>query len=399
MKFQRWKVKTFWILAVLSMLILSIAYHVVNNYVFVLSTTRYRLIENSNFVTNKNSSKIYVLFWTKMFGAETWYMPSVTNDEDYLKSIDCPVTNCILTHDKNLLEAPHLYDALIFHSAEPWLSPLPETRSPHQYYIMTTLEAPPELKHNLRLDANYFNLTMTYRLDSDILWSYGKIIDKRTNKVLAPDRNVEWRNPESVEDKDIHSLVSMKTKAAAWFVSHCNTHSKRENLVDEIQNFINVDIYGSCGPLECPRNSNACDAMINTTYYFYFSFENGICNDYVTEKFYKMMNLYAVPVVFNGVKDMNNFAPPKSYIDANDFTDAEKLADYLKYLIDNPKEYMNYFWWRKYYDAVFPADKYTHCSICKKLNEMVNEDRGQYYINISNWFYKNSCRKPKIKFY
>ena len=140
MKVQRWKVKTFWMVAVLSLVILSIAYHVVYNYVFVLSTTRYKLIENSNFMSNKNSSKIYVLYWTKMFDSENWYMSSITSGEDYLKSINCPVTNCILTHDKNLLEAPHLYDALIFHSAEPWLTSLPETRSPNQYYIMTTLE-------------------------------------------------------------------------------------------------------------------------------------------------------------------------------------------------------------------------------------------------------------------
>ena len=47
---------------------------------------------------------------------------------------------------------------------------------------------------------------MTYRLDSDILWSYGKVIDKRTSKVLAPDHNVEWRNPESVEGNNKHLL-------------------------------------------------------------------------------------------------------------------------------------------------------------------------------------------------
>ena len=140
MKIQRWRIKTFWIITVLTLVILSMAYHVVYNYVFILSTTRYRFIENSNFVLNKNSSKIYVLFWTKIFGAENWNMQNVTNGEDYLKSIDCPVTNCILTHNKKLLGAPHLYDALIFHSAEPWLIPLPETRSPHQYYIMTSLE-------------------------------------------------------------------------------------------------------------------------------------------------------------------------------------------------------------------------------------------------------------------
>lgn len=98
------------------------------------------MIENSNIGINRNDSKIYVLFWTNFFREKYWNMERETSDEDYFKSINCPVTNCVLTHDKSLLEAPHLYDALIFHSAEPWLSPLPETRSPHQYYIMATKE-------------------------------------------------------------------------------------------------------------------------------------------------------------------------------------------------------------------------------------------------------------------
>lgn len=200
------------------------------------------------------------------------------------------------------------------------------------------------------------------------------------------------------EDKDVHSLVKKKTKAAAWFVSHCNTHSKRENLVKEIQMFMNVDVYGKCGPLNCPKNSGECDTMLNTTYYFYLSFENALCSDYITEKLYKMMNLYVVPVVFNGVRNMNKFLPPGSYIDANNFLSAKELTDYLMFLIENPEEYLSYFWWRKYYKIEFPGDQHMHCNICKKLNQMIEGDRGQYYLNISNWFYRNSCKAPRIKF-
>lgn len=39
---------------------------------------------------------------------------------------------------------------------------------------------------------------MTYRLDSDILWSYGKIIDKQTNEIVAPSYDPKWKK---VEDK------------------------------------------------------------------------------------------------------------------------------------------------------------------------------------------------------
>jgi hypothetical protein len=39
----------------------------------------------------------------------------------------------------------------------------------------------------------------------------------------------------------------MKTKDAVWVVSNCNTPSKREKYVKEMQNIINVDIFGRCG--------------------------------------------------------------------------------------------------------------------------------------------------------
>jgi hypothetical protein len=37
---------------------------------------------------------------------------------------------------------------------------------------------------------------MTYRLDSDISWDYGKVLDKETNEIFAPSPNPKWKKVE-----------------------------------------------------------------------------------------------------------------------------------------------------------------------------------------------------------
>lgn len=48
----------------------------------------------------------------------------------------------------------------------------------------------------LNFDPGVFNLTMTYRLDSDIPFPYSEILDKQTNVVVAPDFEVDWLSPD-----------------------------------------------------------------------------------------------------------------------------------------------------------------------------------------------------------
>ena len=55
---------------------------------------------------------------------------------------------------------------------------------------------------------------------------------------------------------------------------------------------------------------------------FYLAFENSLCLDYITEKFWKVLDYNCIPVVFNGV-NMSSLAPRHSYIDLKDFNTIE----------------------------------------------------------------------------
>lgn len=55
------------------------------------------------------------------------------------------------------------------------------------------LRSPSATHSDLKELKNFFNLTMTYRMDSDIKWDYGKVYDKETNEFVAPFASPKWR--------------------------------------------------------------------------------------------------------------------------------------------------------------------------------------------------------------
>jgi alpha-1,3-fucosyltransferase len=63
--------------------------------------------------------------------------------------------------------------------------------------------------------------------------------------------------------------------------------------------------------MKCDRsNETACWQLADREYYFYLSFENSICTDYVTEKFFNAMDRKIVPVVIGGTDYIGSAGAP-----------------------------------------------------------------------------------------
>ena len=70
------------------------------------------------------------------------------------------------------------FAAILFHQRSLTLKDLPRKRDPRQLYVHWSLESPVHSFYDLtdlKYLQNFFNLSMTYRLDSDISVPYGSI--------------------------------------------------------------------------------------------------------------------------------------------------------------------------------------------------------------------------------
>ena len=88
---------------------------------------------------------------------------------------------------------------------------------------------------------------------------------------------------------------------------------------------LDVDVYGKCGKLKCSRDDETgCYQNVEHNYKFYLSFEvlfhddvvivkilysnivvffslqNSVCEDYVTEKFFNILDYNIIPVTYSG---------------------------------------------------------------------------------------------------
>ncbi|XP_053383384.1 alpha-(1,3)-fucosyltransferase fut-5-like [Mercenaria mercenaria] len=248
----------------------------------------------------------------------------------------------------------------------------PNMRNPDQAWIFFTLESPVHVKMAKREFMNphwqnVFNWSWTYRTDADIFHPYGNLVTKE----IVPKRNYS-------------EIFRRKTKMAAWAVSHCITYSRREKYENLLNKYAKVDIYGSCG-LASPPNLKK---FINNNYKFYLGFENSLCNEYMTEKFFNYYKMDLITIV-RGKGDYNKYLPEGSFINTADFPSVKALAKFMHKLGSNKEEYIKYLKVKDRY-KVYERDfmyRDAACSVCEKLNNL--EKNRKTYKNVSNWL--GSC--------
>lgn len=354
------------------------------------------IVENNDTIVTKS-----ILLWNAPHRPETLLFGA---GRDVFRLHQCEVSDCelVLSHDQQPFRHQNVssYDAIVFNFIDDfWVSRLPkqQERNPNQRYVFFTKEPPTALK-NIE-DVVYkvkFNWTMTYRHQSDVPLLYGRITPKEP-------RSVEEARTQ-IEDFSHYDFATNKTRLVAWMVSKCSAQSGREKYVKELRKFIQVDVYGECGVLQCEREELLsshpdCYKMLESNYKFYLSFENSLCEDYVTESFFNVMNRDIVPIVF-GAAAYSRIAPPHSYINAMDY-EPRQLADYLKVLDANHSLYSQFFWWKKHYNVEAGLSQMVRngfCELCKKLHRRHRVKSYSSRTIFSQWNQQQACRQ-NINYY
>ncbi|KAI5722743.1 hypothetical protein M8J76_012938 [Diaphorina citri] len=272
----------------------------------------------------------------------------------------CPVSACRLS-ETNVTNA----DAVLFQN----FVNLPSKNRPDQIWIIYELESPVHMVQMTGADqASLVDWTATYRWDSDIVTPYEKWVyyDERVRT-----------NPNRI------NYAANKTGQVAWFVSNCHASNERSQYALELAKYISVDIYGSCGPLKCPRTAE-CFQLLDTKYKFYLSFENSNCKDYITEKFFVNGLGHAVlPIVMGASKAAYlRAAPHHSFLHVNDFESPRELARYLHVLDKNDKLYNSYFAWKGTGEFV---NTFFWCRLCTMLHDADSGMSGRY-PDINRWW-------------
>ena len=312
--------------------------------------------------------------------------------------MNCPVTNCLITRDMQRFRHPSEVDVVLFigeHDVINYVKEIEGDLPGHHMYALLISE-PPHICPDFSYLDNKINMTISYRHDADAKFSYGFVGDKVLHTELPYDP--VWRDPDAgssyLANSTLMQIVKGKTKMVAWFVSNCKlVASKRMELTQVLKKYVEVDVYGRCGHLQCAKGDSKCNDMLETDYKFYLSFENSLCKDYMTEKVFNAMQKTIVPVIYNGA-EVTKFLPPKSYINVEDFATVKDLADYLKFLSDNPQEYIKYFWWKEHY---YISQWHYSCSFCQALNKW-NRGPKPALRSVQQWHKNGTCRAPKIKF-
>uniref|UniRef100_A0A7E4VBY0 Fucosyltransferase n=1 Tax=Panagrellus redivivus TaxID=6233 RepID=A0A7E4VBY0_PANRE len=292
-----------------------------------------------NVAPKSESVKPVIMFKTTFFGSP------MTSDLGYDNcNNDCEFVN---DYDPKNLNA----DVLVYHHRN-----IPDVSTDTLHCrqtptVLFTMESPvnTEISDNL---LNQFDYVLSYR--------NGTLNSKRPY-----DRFVNI-SPSSHKDtyynvSEVREAILAKKKPLLVLVSHCSTPSKREVYIEALSQYIPVTVLGSCSDSPCDEE---CQRQAIRDHYFHLSFENSICEDYVTEKFWRMKELI-VPVVLSR-QIVAQVAPGDSFIAVDDFSSAAELAVFLYRLMEDERRYEGYFNWTKSYLKT-TAPTTAACELCTSI--------------------------------
>ncbi|KAM7433107.1 Alpha 1,3 fucosyltransferase 7 [Porites harrisoni] len=332
--------------------------------------------------TEEERTKTVILVYTKFFGTVKWIGDGDNcgfENKFLFASNKCLSGDFELIYDKQRFEES---DLVVFHARNmpsvDHLRTLLKSRPTSQRWVYALWETPNATPDPAPLNG-LFNSTWTYRSDSDFLSPYGSYEE------LSEEEKVE-------KMKNIPDYSQGKTELVAWMVGNCGAQP-RMAFVQNLKKYIKVDMFGGCSGKRCSNPPSDCLKKFK----FYLSFENVLCEDYITEKYWGRLgeDLNVVPIVMGGA-NYSKLAIPGSYINVMDFKTVKQFAEYLQYLDKNNTAYNEYFKWRLKYKVFRSNLDLSMCQICKwyvsryPLKPKVYDDLAAHWVEKGRCNVKNS---------
>ena len=235
------------------------------------------LVKKKNSACNiTEKSKVVILVYTPMFGREQWI-----NKGGKCAEQQCRLDLFEITLDKTRLSE---VDLVIFHARDmpsvTELKSLLKSKPCSQRWVYASVESP-VLTPDASLFNGVFNLTWTYRTDSDVWAPYGSY------EPLSQEKMKEN------EMADATDHTQGKSELVSWMASNCESQY-RLSFVRELNSFIKVDTSGACkeamgGKNSCPHGKKS---ECLRKYKFYLAFENALFEDYITEKYWIVLGKF-----------------------------------------------------------------------------------------------------------
>ena len=229
---------------------------------------------SANITRTRQSTTLLV--YNAFFGNKEW----ITVNEDCsiprTRAKPCKKDMFELTYDKRRF---YESDFVLIHAASnlPSLGHLKriwKQKPSWQLWIYFVMESP-RSSPDTSLFNGMFDLNFSYRVDSDFWAPYGTYEE-------TPLANLPQ-----------HDFSFGKDKLVSWTVSNCKPPI-RKLFVRELQKYITVDVFGWCsgqfGESRSCQRGETCTSIIKQ-YKFFLAFENALCEDYITEKYWRHLGM------------------------------------------------------------------------------------------------------------
>lgn len=339
----------------------------------------------------KKSSNPVIVWWTSNF-------PGTKETRICSKNKKCDIFSG--SHVTQMFNV----ETFLYYGSQIELSNLPPRR-PSDVWGLYHEESPRNLEvlmHEPML--NLFNFSATFSRYSDVPFplQYLNSLEEVTS--------TKYFVPTVKKNKHLTEIAPVM-----YLQSDCETSTERDAYVKELMKFIKIDSYGAClNNKELPKkftgdylNNLNDDEFLHfvARYKFVIAIENGVCEDYITEKFWRPIKVGSVPIYFGSPTISDWFPNGKSAILLEDFPTPEILSKHLKTLLDDDTLYEEYLDHktkqiitnlklvkekreRPYQNEGLDIVEAFECLICEKLHNKTNI--GTNIVNKSHY----NCPKP-----